>query len=260
MSSQLETVKKLDSSIISYLSERQIGGLEKSLKTAEAIMMVKTALTPELMKPIMALQGSRLGFRTDKDKASGYDVETVKNCLVDASLMGLTAYGNKFNIIAGGVYVTKEGFSDLLAQVKGLDYEISFDLPKIAPDKTSATVIAKIKWTIQGQTKEREMPFSIKSDSYTTTDSVIGKATRKARKWLHEKLTGLEIADGDVTEVSATVVSSKIELPTPEELQVLLDEKAPELTAKEFKRAQEIIQNKEESSYSKLKSKLLEQV
>ena len=45
--------------------------------------------------------------------------------------IGLEPYGNQLNIIAGNMYVTKEGYKHLLAKVKGLTYSIRHGSPNI---------------------------------------------------------------------------------------------------------------------------------
>jgi hypothetical protein len=62
----------------------------------------------------MALQGSNLGFKTDKDKTGGYSEAEVKTCLIDAVLLGLQPTGNEFNIIASQMYPTGVGFGALI--------------------------------------------------------------------------------------------------------------------------------------------------
>ena len=64
---QKEISSKLNESVLSVLSEENIFGFEKSYKIANAIAFLKENLSNEYMKPIMAMQGSRLGFKTDKD-------------------------------------------------------------------------------------------------------------------------------------------------------------------------------------------------
>ncbi|MFK5282891.1 hypothetical protein ACI3PL_25325, partial [Lacticaseibacillus paracasei] len=79
----------------------------------------------------MALQGNRLGFKTDKDKSGGYPESVVKNCLIEAVLLGIQPTGNQFNIIAGNMYPTKEGCGYLLNNFKGLSYNLVCSLPRI---------------------------------------------------------------------------------------------------------------------------------
>ena len=115
------TIEALNNSVMSVIGSDKMKSFEKAYIVAEAISNLQTLLTPEYMKPILALQGNRLGFRTDKDKNGGYSEAQVKNCLIEAVLMGLQPTGNQFNIIAGNTYPTKEGLGYLLANFQGLD-------------------------------------------------------------------------------------------------------------------------------------------
>jgi len=213
-----EIIQKLDNCVMTVLGDRTIQGFQKAHNVANAIGELKTLLTPEYMKPIMQLMGSRLGFRTDKDKnkdgtpGPGYPEAIVKNCLIEAVLMGLQPTGNQFNIIAGNTYPTKEGLGSLLNTYPGLSYKIICGLPKISNDKTSAAVDVTIEWKLQGHEKmQNVIPIPMKIDSYASVDSIIGKATRKARAWLMSNITGVEITDGEVEDVKFTVVNEKKE-------------------------------------------------
>lgn len=200
--------QKLNDKVFSVIGQNALKGFEQAFLVADAIKELKVMLTAEYMKPIMQLQGNKLGFRTDKDKTGGYPEEVVKNCLIEAVLMGLQPHGNQFNIIAGNTYPTKEGMGELLKKIDGLNYEIIPAIPKAISDKTSS-VDMNIKWAMNGATSTTViLPVSIKIDAYASVDSVIGKATRKARKWLFEKVTGVEITDGEVSDVESTVMQS----------------------------------------------------
>lgn len=248
-----EVAKKLDSSVLAVITEKQLGGFEKAFQISQAIIELRGLLTPEYMKPIMALQGSSLGFKTDKDKTGGYPEEVVKNCLIDATLHGLSPYNNEFNIISGVYYATKQGLHTQLKNIPGLKYDIVCGFPKVNAEKTSAGVEAKVTWSVNGGPEQtKEVPIPIKIDQYSSVDAIQGKATRKARAWLYQTVTGRETPEGEVSDVQHTVVGSKIELPTPEELQILLDDKIEFIDAKELKEAKRIIDGKETASYKKL--------
>lgn len=241
---QLQVAKQLNGSVLQVLTSDKLLGFEKAYMIANAVQELKKTLTPEYMKPIMALQGNKLGFKTDKDQSGGYPEEVVKNCLIEAVLMGVQPFGNQFNIIAGNSYITKEGFGYLLSNYSGLSYEIIPQLPRI--NGQSAAVVMKIKWIINGNTKEREIDFPIKTNQFMGTDGVIGKATRKARAWLFNTITGSEISDGDITDVDAKVVSTTLNdvKRTPQEIEAeriaLLIEDAK--TVKELEALKEYLQ------------------
>jgi hypothetical protein len=199
--------KKLDSNVIAVIGSDNILGFEKAFKVALATKELSDALTHDYMKPIMHLQGNKLGFKTDKDKEGGYTEAIVKNCLIEAVLCGVQPTGNQFNIIASNMYITKEGFGYLLSKIKGLKYDIIPMLPKIIPDAKKATIVMKIEWSIgDGPKNEKEIEFPIKVNSFMGDDAVIGKATRKARAWLFNSISDTEIADGDVQDIPHTIV------------------------------------------------------
>lgn len=207
----IEIAEKLNDSVFSVLSANGLIGFEKAYLIANAVAELKKLLTKEYMAPIMALQGNKLGFKTDKDDKGGYPEEIVKNCLIEAVLTGVQPFGNQFNIIAGNSYITKEGFGFLLAHYKGLSYEIVPDLPRINADKSSAAIAMNVEWTINGGIKkQKKLDIPVKMNAYMGTDAVIGKATRKARAWLFNTITGSEVADGDVVDYDAKVVNSRM--------------------------------------------------
>jgi hypothetical protein len=200
---------KLNEAVGSVLNQTNLQGFERAYATAQSIEVLKTLLTPEYMAPIMQLQGNRLGFKTDKDKSGGYPMDVVKNCLIEAVLMGLQPYGNEMNIIAGNTYATKEGVGRLLATWKGLKYSLICGVPKPNADGKSAVVDVNIKWTINNESKEEHIPISIKMDAYTSVDAMIGKATRKGRAWLLSAISGIEIVEADITDAEFLDVTPK---------------------------------------------------
>jgi hypothetical protein len=213
---QIGLAKKLDG-VVSVLGSETMQGFERAFQIANAIQELKTLLTPEYMKPIMALQGNKLGFKTDKDTSGGYSEEIVKNCLIEAVLTGFAPYENQFNIIAGSMYGTKEGFGAALNKIKGLSWDIIPSLPRINAAKDGAAVLMKITWIYGSEPEQsKEIDFAVKMNQYAGTDAAIGKATRKARAWLFNKINGTEVGEGDVQDVDFKVVPNKPEPVTKE--------------------------------------------
>lgn len=197
----LTIAQQLNEQVLSVIGEHNIQGFEKAFLIAEATNKLKALLTPEYMKPIMALQGNKLGFKSDKV----YSEQIVKDCLIEAVLTGLQPHGNQFNIIAGNMYPTKEGLGYLLSNFKGLSYDITHELPRINSTNTSAAIIMNITWSINSVRREKSIDFPIKMNKFMGTDAVIGKATRKARAWLYSTITGSEISEGDITDLDSPV-------------------------------------------------------
>ncbi len=199
------------------LSADQMTGFERAFLIARATADLKAMLTDEYMTPIMQLQGSRLGFKTDLDKKGGYPMDVVRNCLIEAVLTGVQPFGNQFNIIAGNCYITKEGFGYLLPRFPGLtDYEIIPGLPRVNPDKTGAAMKASVSWTFNGVQHTKELDIPVKMDQYTSVDSIIGKGTRKARAWLFNRLSGMEIGDGDAADMESGKTTIPVSSPDHE--------------------------------------------
>lgn len=199
------TLTALNNQVKNALGSKNLEAFHRAFAMAEAIQTLKNLLTPEVMQPVMSLQGSQLGFKTDKDKSGGYDIETVKNCIITATLQGLMPVGNQFNIIAGNCYVTKEGFEYLLPKVEGLRYTVTHELPRIQGDK--AAVMMVIEWCMfGGATEKKSIEFPIKTNQYSTPDAVIGKGKRKAYAWLYSQVTGVSMPEGDVSEITPSRV------------------------------------------------------
>lgn len=219
--------KNIDAQVQAVLKSDALVGFDRAYTLAEAVGTIETVLSPEYMAPIMKLQGTRLGFRTDRDSGGGYDTGVVKRCLIEAVLNGLQPVGNHFNIIGGNMYPTKEGLGYLLDNREDLYYEITPKLPRISGE--SAAVIMKIVWShpalTGGELQEREIEFAIRVNKGQGPDAIIGKATRKARAWLWAHVSGREIGEGDVQDIPHVVVEETPKDPTPDE-QVVEDHKS----------------------------------
>lgn len=212
----LDVAKKLNGAVASVLTQKNLEGFERAFQISTAITQLTELLTPEYMKPIMAMQGNKLGFKTDKDKTGGYSEAVVKNCLIEAVLIGLQPYGNQFNIISGNMYPTKEGCGYLLDNFEGLDYDLVCSLPRVNSDRTSASVDVALTWTLNAKKDDKTIPIGIKTDQYTSVDAIVGKATRKGRAWLLSRISGIEVTDGEVTD--AVVVET---ISTEKETEIL---------------------------------------
>lgn len=185
-----ETVKRANIAIVSK-------NASNIFLMADLYDQLDRLLTPARMKPIMKLQGSKIGFKTDKI----YLEPVVKTCLMDAMTVGVLATSNQFNIIAGQMYITKEGFSYLLKKLSTLNSHLI--VPKwdtYKNDNKSAQLTVIVKYKVNGEDKEFGKMYSAKSNSMAGHDAILGKVERKAKKDLYELLTGMEISDGDIEE------------------------------------------------------------
>lgn len=222
-----DTLKSLDqvfSKACQLYSESQNGNLTSALQVALSISEMRRALnTPEVKACILELQDCPLGFRTDrdpsrKDKETGrpmtpYDWPVVRDAALEAGLRGLQWAGNQFNIISGRFYVTKEGFHFLLRKHPKLtNLKLSF----AAPRTLNGGVIVNCSgtWDLAGVPDKLEAEIPVKTDGYSGTDQILGKAERKFCKRIYERVSGQNVPDGDHDgEDSITVESTPAPAP-----------------------------------------------
>ena len=185
-----ETIEALDR--IAANKELSVGSqFQRAFATANAIGQLRALLTPEVMRPIMALQGTPLGFLSDQK----YTEDIVRDALIEAVLSGVHPIGNEFNIIAGRMYVTKAGMKHKLHDIPGLSFSVTCGFPKLSDN--GAALIVTIDWTYQGKTERKELPIPVRVNRGMGADAINGKATRKAYAWLYEHITGQNVNDGE---------------------------------------------------------------
>lgn len=260
--------KIIDTEIATVLSSN-VNGLQKAFVVSSAIDIIKSQLSDDYMKPIMALQGTSLGFKTDQDsikkqeagkwvtvKGPGYPTEIVRDCLIEATFLGLEVTGNQFNIIGGNMYPTREGFGALLDKMKGLKKNFTYTNILQPAGQKVANVTVQIVWQFAGETPCKQViDFPIKSNEYTSYDALIGKAERKAKRWLFNTIKGTDISDGDATEIP------HVEIKENEDnklvyLTSLFEKNKENLSSEETEFLERIIKNKESISYDKAISSL----
>lgn len=193
------------------------GHFGRAFRMAAAIRALHHAVTEDMMKDIMHLQGTGLGFLTDKDNSGnppGYTAAEVKLVAIEAALMGAFWVGNEFNIIANRPYLTKNFFTRKLREFPGLtDLRLSPGVPVLVGDK-GALVPYVATWKFNGQEMRIERllrklddktdldeRIPIRVNSGMGADAILGKAERKIKAQIYNMLTGSDLTDGDVDEV-----------------------------------------------------------
>ncbi len=127
----LDTLANECREIVLGAGQSQFG---RALSIAEGIQRLRGALTPEIMQSVMALQGSRLGFRTDLDAKGGYPVDVVRDALIEAVMSGAYPVNNEFNIIASQSYLTLNYYKRRMREYPGLtDVHLRPGVPQTAP-------------------------------------------------------------------------------------------------------------------------------
>lgn len=188
----------------------EVGTYQQMIILAEGINELRTKLiTPAVLSHLMALQGSSLGFRTDKDKDGGYPAAIVKECAIEAVIRDARFTLNEFNIIAERVYLTKEYFTRKVREFPGLGnlrhypgvptmanggalvpYSLTWDLNGV-PDRLDR------KLTKLADGTELDERICVRVNSGMGADAILGKAERKILAALYKRLCGAEIPDGD---------------------------------------------------------------
>lgn len=187
--------------------------MERTYILAEGMAKMKAMLTPEIMKPIMALQGSSLGFRTDKDSAGGYPLDVVREVAAEAFLRGFRGVGNEFNIIANRFYAAKDGCRRQVLEYPGLsefEYEMSF--PRDEGGKAYVEFVAR--WKLDGRPDELvragKTALSIRRNTGMIDDAVLGKAERKMFAAILSRLNNFIMPEGEVDAEPVAQAPSKV--------------------------------------------------
>lgn len=194
---------------------------------AHAVRTLRQLLTPEIMAPIMGLQNSDLGFRTDKP--GGYDVDAVRDVTITCFGRGGQMTGNRTNIISARYYPTKEQFLDWLDEKQGRGkYMFLHGVPrvvtgtKMAKDKRTGEYVKKtdvivgavleseVKWLVDGEWKSQTLTHAIKGDEYSPADAFCGKGDRKCGAWLYAQITGERVTDGEVDDDVIDITDSAV--------------------------------------------------
>ena len=179
-----------------------VGNVAAAFNAVGIVTLLREALTNELMN-------TKIGFMTDhtgKPNSKGqvlplYSRDVVRDCIIDAVIIGLLPTGNQFNILSERMYPTKEGYTALLKKL-GVRYII-----EIGQDKSQspqyAELACKINYEYNGEKNSFTVNTTVAKNAYSSNDQIRGKAERKAKKALYEYITGSDFGDGDE---SSTVV------------------------------------------------------
>ncbi len=198
---QIENLQTIEKQVQELGLAKIDSGFQKAFAVSTATQNLRQALTSEVMSPIMQMQGSSLGFRTDYDSKGGYGEDVVKEALIEAVLRGVQPAGNQFNIIAGRCYITREGFAYLLKNLSGFtDYKPNYDILEMKPGR--AKVNCKATWKMNGKNDSVDCVIPIRVNGNMGADAVIGKAARKLMARVYFQATGTDITDGEAETIT----------------------------------------------------------
>lgn len=186
--------------------------LQKSITLGKAIVELNRLVDGEMLDNIIALRGTKLGFRTDRDKkGEPYSREVVKKCVIQALIIGLSPMGNQMNIYGGELYCTLEGYTALNGRISDLVYTFEVGIPRIIDDGSflGADVSVRLDWVFNNGNHKKDLTFRIKGDRdkfgkhCTGIDSYMSKGERRAKKWLYFNCASgiaLPTDDDDISE------------------------------------------------------------
>jgi hypothetical protein len=204
-----EKISEVDSAVLKLQNSKSIG-FAYSLEKAKVVEKIQDMLTTDVMKPIMSMCGKPYGFRTDRDsKPDKYKEDVVKDCLIQATLLGAEPTGNQFNIIGGNCYITKEGCFAKLKKM-GVYFELSFSISKkIHQDGRDIWVKpVHITFDNKGDIQKKCMEFVYNKYDSTSESAAEGMAKRDAAAWIIEQVTGIRPPVGDCEEKPIDITSS----------------------------------------------------
>lgn len=206
----LAAIEVLDATARQAVAARsgEVGLFRRSLTIAAAIQSLRELLSEDLMRGIMALQGSPLGFLTDKDKdktkpdgkGPGYPLAVVRDCVIEATIRGFRHTGNEWNIIGGRFYPTQAGVVRQVLEWPGLtDLADAYDLPETR--KGVVVVPCRATWKLDGRQDGVDCSgpaaIPVRVNEGMGVEAVLGKAKRKLHARILTKLSRDVLADAD---------------------------------------------------------------
>jgi hypothetical protein len=173
------------------------------LIAAEAMERLRSCLTTTVMQSVAALQGSTMGFKTDKDGKGGYKAEELRDFTLEAAVRGFRLIGNECNVISGRFYGCKAGFERLVKNFPGLaNFVDAYDIMEVVNGNAKVQAIAT--FTLDGvpqrlaRQKENsesgvfDNRISVRVNAGMGPDAIEGKAKRKFWAWIYDRLMSVD--------------------------------------------------------------------
>ena len=192
------------------LLTKDSGAFSQAIKVAGAMNQLRAMIDDEVIDAFLPLQGSALGFKTDKDTTGGYPKQVVKEVMIEATLKGAQMVGNQVNIIGGRFYATLQFFENyfrVTAKDRVTDLRLDPGIPRTTADGTLVTY--KATWKFDGKPDSIERVIPIRVNSGMGPDAILGKAKRKVLAAIYERITGTTITEGDAEDANSINVDAK---------------------------------------------------
>lgn len=206
-----ELMKALESCRVEDVA--RMSEVEQAFTIGRWMARLASVLTDDVVDAVlMPLQGSSLGFRTDRDRSGGYSRDIVRECVIEALIRGFRITGNEFNIIDRSFYATKSGLERKVTEFQGLtDLELKPGTP--STEGNVAHVPYTARWNLDGKPMQivcdqiwadevlvEDKRLQVPVQKGLGIDAVIGKATRKMLAKIYRELVGakLGLEDGEI--------------------------------------------------------------
>jgi len=129
--------------------------------------------------------------------------------------------GKEVTALSGQAYLNQEFFTRMVDELQdqgafSMDQPLEYVIQGDGPMPGTKTVTVHYRFHLNGQAEDRTRTVYVKVNSGMGPDAVLGKAKRKALKWLYEYVTGRKIQDvaEDVPDMEAREVPrSPLEAP-----------------------------------------------
>ncbi len=207
----MKTVAEIRRQTLAAIHEASESGdtIARDLAIAYGLQALREAFTPEVVSRIAGLGGTSLGWRHDKEeRGQAYSPDVIRDCAIEALLRGVSLTGNQFNIVGSRCYITREGYTALLSRYPGLtDLDVQIGMPEDAREwgkQEMLFVPAVARCKINGKPVSvecRKMPgfdgrLAVKAFQ-GDIDAAKGKADRRIKQRLYERITGSSFSEPD---------------------------------------------------------------
>lgn len=209
--------------------------IRRTLALARGMQIIRSHLVGPVMKDIMALANTPLGFLTDRKpgqknkdgkEVAPYSEAVIRDAVVEGMLRGASIVGNEMNVLVGRCYLTKSYFERAVREWPGLTHlAITEGVPTRATSSKYVLVPMRASWKLGGIPQELRCEHTSEVDSRIPVvenegmgaDAVLGKAKRKLFAKIFARLAGsdwiAEQADLDAGAVdveSATTPATEV--------------------------------------------------
>jgi hypothetical protein len=182
----------------------------KGLALARGMRLLRAAFTPQIMCDVLELCGNPLGFAADRPNAKDgpYKPEEIRDCVIQAQLLGARLVGGEFTIVSRRAYLNKQFYERKLRELEGFaDLDLQAGVPVVAPgggalvpmaaswrmNGTAYSLERMLRKAADGSVDDRRIPVRVNNGQ--GADAAVGKATRKLLAQIYRRLTGSELTD-----------------------------------------------------------------